>query len=223
MELVKWQFRNPYHDAQHDTLRTFTFGPHTVAMNQQPDQQIDLHQNTGFLIWDGAYILSKFLYTHAPLTNRSCLELGAGNALVSIVARLAGASRVMATDLAEYLDFIRSNVSQNKALPGSSVEIEVQELVWGSEGQDVGQFDVVVGSEILYLEGLHGALLETVRRAMHAESVAYFVYKDRALGEHTFQDTAVQHGFRVKELPRTFLDSEFQDDRYHLLRLQLSE
>ncbi|KAJ1944945.1 Methyltransferase-like protein 21B [Linderina pennispora] len=221
MELVKWQFRNPYHDAQHDSTRTFLFGPHTVTLSQQPELQIDRHHNTGFLVWDGAYILSTFIHHHLQLSAKSCLELGAGNALVSIVARLKGAERVIATDLDDYLDFIKGNIQQNPG-PAGAPEIEVRHLRWGDDHPGIGKVDVVFGSEILYLQDLHQALLATLQQLMHKDSVAYFIYKNRSLGEHAFQAAAAHSGFKIVELPKTFLDSEFQDDPYHLLRLQLS-
>ncbi|KAJ2259002.1 Methyltransferase-like protein 21B [Coemansia sp. RSA 455] len=121
MELVKWRYRNPYHDRRHERERMFVIGSHTVILDQQPSEDISLHQNTGFLIWDGSYLMAKFIAERVRVTDKSCLELGAGSALVSIVAHLQGASRVVATDLSEYLQFMRRNIERN--VPSQSIEI----------------------------------------------------------------------------------------------------
>ncbi|KAJ1666739.1 Methyltransferase-like protein 21B [Coemansia sp. RSA 1646] len=209
MEVVKWQYKNPYHDKRTERERLFIFGPHTVTIAQHPTVHIDIHQNTGFIVWDGAYILAKFVHERLDLVGKSCLELGAGSALVSVVAYLCSAARVVATDMSEYLPFIRTNIERNLGSMGSKTD-------------DIEPADVVLGSEILYLADQHDALLATLAEVMHAQSTAYFVYKERNLGEHTFAAKATQRGFAVKELSRAFIDEEFRDnkdERYHLLRI----
>ncbi|KAJ2393232.1 Methyltransferase-like protein 21B [Coemansia sp. RSA 2603] len=211
MELVRWQYRNPYHDRTKDPTRLFVFGPHTLTISQQPTQAIDLHQNTGFLVWDGAYLLSQYIFNHLALAGKKCVELGAGSALVSIVAWLKQGNAV-ATDLQEYQEFARRNIAANGA------QVGVRELVWGEPLQQelAGCADVVFGSEILYLEAQHDALLRTLRALMKEHARAYLVYKDRGLGEHKFHERAQNAGFRLRELP---LDSEFDSEPYHLLVL----
>ncbi|KAI7823095.1 putative methyltransferase-domain-containing protein [Kickxella alabastrina] len=236
MELVKWQYRSPYSLKQREHERLFVFGAHTVVMQQQPHREISLQQNTGFLVWDGAYILAKFLYARLHLRGKRCVELGAGGALVSIVARLAGAARVVATDMPEYLDFIRTNVGLNsvgtstrrvnlrlkpKPEAEAEVEVEVRELVWGHPvSPDLLPVDVVFGSEILYLSSQHTALLHTLSQLMQTNhTVGYFIYKHRNLQEQNFATLAQEQGFSVKELPQAMIDSEFHSESYALLKI----
>ncbi|KAJ1790486.1 Methyltransferase-like protein 21B [Coemansia sp. RSA 2399] len=219
MEVVKWQYRNPYHDKSSERKRLFVFGPHTVTITQHPTEHIDLHRNTGFIVWDGAYILAKFVHERLNLAGKSCLELGAGSALVSVIAYLCGAASVVATDMLQYLPAIRANVEQNLSAASTATQrppVHVCELLWGSS---IEAADVVFGSEILYLADQHDALLATLTQAMHAQSTAYFVYKERNLGEHAFAENAIRRGFAVKELGSTFIDEEFRNERYHLLRI----
>ncbi|KAJ2855140.1 Methyltransferase-like protein 21B [Coemansia erecta] len=206
MEVVKWQYRNPYHDKSSERKRLFVFGPHTVTITQHPTEHIDLHQNTGFIVWDGAYILAKFVHERLNLAGKSCLELGAGSALVSVVAYLCGAASVVATDMLQYLPAIRANIEQNLSAAKY-------------RGNSIEPTDVVFGSEILYLADQHDALLTTLTHAMHAQSTAYFVYKERNLGENAFAANAIRRGFAVKELGSAFIDEEFRNERYHLLRI----
>ncbi|KAJ2782815.1 N-alpha-acetyltransferase, non-catalitic subunit [Coemansia interrupta] len=185
MELVRWQYRNPYHDRSTAPTRQFIFGPHVLTITQQPSQSITLSQNTGFLVWDGAYLLSQHVFNHLTLRGKKCVELGAGSALVSMVAWLKQADAV-ATDLAQYQDFARQNIRANGA------QVDVQEVVWGEALPQAlaGSADVVFGSEILYLEEQHKALIHTLRGLMRENARAYLVYKDRGLGEHRFHERA---------------------------------
>ncbi|KAI8325142.1 hypothetical protein GQ54DRAFT_14776 [Martensiomyces pterosporus] len=216
-EVVKWQFRNPYHNPHQEAERLFVFGSHTLVLTQQPTQHIDLRQNTGYLVWDGAYILSKFLFDHLSLRGKTCLELGAGSALVSLVAHLKGADKVTATDMKEYQPFIHENIARNIPNAEDRKAIKVCELMWGQK-TSISTVDVVFGSEILYLEDTHDLLLATLQEIMHGGSVAYFIYKERGLNEHQFAEKA-RTRFHIKELPKSLMDMEFRDEPYHLLRL----
>ncbi|KAJ1882125.1 Methyltransferase-like protein 21B [Coemansia sp. RSA 486] len=216
MELVKWKYSNPYVDRANEPTRLFVFGPHTIVVRQEPDHTIDLTQNTGFLVWDGAYLLSTFIFNHIDLHNKSCIELGAGSALVSITASLKQPLRAVATDMLEYQTFARRNISDNKA------KVAVCELLWEDSKQCglLGCFDVVLGSEILYLSSQHDNLLGTLHRLMHQTSVAYFLYKNRGLGEHLFIEKATSQGFVIKEMPQSLILPEFHSQQYHLLSIK---
>ncbi|KAG9319181.1 hypothetical protein KVV02_001534 [Mortierella alpina] len=83
--------------------------------NPRLDQSVTINQNTGNVVWDGAYLMAKHIETHlGDLQGKTCLELGAGTGLVSIVAWLMGASRVVATDLpGSHLEHLKKNISLN--------------------------------------------------------------------------------------------------------------
>lgn len=133
MELVKWQFKNPYHNKHSEEERLFVFGAeHTVRIQQKykDPKDIDLHHNTGFLVWDGSFVLAQFIYERLELAGKSCLELGAGtNGLASIVAYLKGASSVVATDLEEYQPYLQESIKRNTAASNEGV-LRNQELEW---------------------------------------------------------------------------------------------
>ncbi|KAJ1961289.1 Methyltransferase-like protein 21B [Dipsacomyces acuminosporus] len=176
----------------------------------------------GFLVWDGAYILSKFAFEHLELGGKTCVELGAGSALVSIVAHIKGAKHVVATDMSEYQPFINANIDRNIHDPGARKTVEVCELMWGQKS-NIGKADVVFGSEILYLEEVHDKLIATLRDLMKEDSVAYFIYKDRGLNEHKFMAKAGRW-FTIGEISKSLMDVEFQDEHnYHLLSLTIKK
>lgn len=78
------------------------------------------------------------------LKGKTVLEVGCGLALPSLVAAKLGA-RVVATDFhPDVPKFLKLNSELN------GVEIEYRELDWRAENSELGTFDFVVGSDILY-------------------------------------------------------------------------
>ncbi|KAJ1982409.1 Methyltransferase-like protein 21B [Dimargaris xerosporica] len=200
-------------------------------MHQQLDAEISLHQNTGRVVWDGAYILAQYLVNHVPLSGHRCLELGAGSGLVGLAAWLHGAN-VTLTDIPEALPHLRRNIQPNirrHCAPRdvanchrlSREAIAVRELVWEDPRRnDLGQhYDYILGSEILYLPHLHDALLQVLQSHAAPTTQIYLAYKPRGFDEAQFFVLAVKQGFRASRIPADDLDKEFQDSLYQIWRL----
>lgn len=97
------------------------------------------------ILWPAAEGLAQYLSKHPELVrNKTVLELGCGLGFPSLVAAHLGA-KVLATDfhpdVEEY--FLRN-------CRHSQVRCEYQRLNWREAGSDVGLFDVVMGSDVLY-------------------------------------------------------------------------
>ncbi len=97
------------------------------------------------ILWEASIGLSEYLGVHPELIkNKSVLELGCGLGLPAIVAAHLGGS-VLATDfhpdVEEY--FLRN-------CRHSSVTCRYERLNWREQEQEVGKFDVVIGSDVLY-------------------------------------------------------------------------
>ncbi|KAJ1977474.1 Methyltransferase-like protein 21B [Dimargaris verticillata] len=197
-------------------------------MRQQLDAEITLHQNTGRVVWDGAYILAQYLTHHIPLSGHRCLELGAGSGLVGLAAWLHGA-KVTLTDLPEALPHLRCNVLPNirrHCAPNdkanshqlSQKDIAVRELVWDDPNRnDLGQrYDYIFGSEILYLPHLHHTLLQVLQVHAAPATRIYLAYKPRGFGEAQFFALAAKQGFMASPVPAEELDKEFQDGLYQI-------
>jgi predicted nicotinamide N-methyase len=77
---------------------------------------------TGGFVWGAGASLAALLWRHRreELRGRSVLELGAGTAVVSIVAAAAGARLVVATDLPSRLMAVERNVELNQR-PGGAL------------------------------------------------------------------------------------------------------
>lgn len=97
------------------------------------------------ILWPAAEGLSHYLSSHPEIIkNKSVIELGCGLGLPSLVASHLG-GKVLATDfhpdVEEY--FLRN-------CRHSSVQCDYRRLNWREDFSEVGKFDVVIGSDVLY-------------------------------------------------------------------------
>jgi ETFB lysine methyltransferase len=103
-------------------------------------------------IWPSARVLAAHI-AQLPGTGRRLLELGCGAGLVATMAVLTGYD-VCATDYYDdALRFTRLNVAQ---LTGK--ELDTRLVDWRKLPTDLGRFDLVVGSDVLY-ERAYGKLV----------------------------------------------------------------
>ncbi len=97
------------------------------------------------IFWPAADALGTFLHEHPEfIGSKTVLELGAGLGFPSLVATHLGAQVVASDfhpDVAEY--FLRN-------CRHSNLECTYQRLNWREKEMDLGLFDVVMGSDILY-------------------------------------------------------------------------
>lgn len=63
-----------------------------------------------------------------------------------------------------------------------------------------GSFDLILGSEILYLKDQHLNLLRTIKAFSSPTTCTYLLYKHRNLGEIDFIPLAREAGFKVKKV-----------------------
>ena len=106
-------------------------------------------------LWPSSFALARHVAT-LDGGGRRLLELGCGVGLVSLAATRAGFA-VTATDYYEdALEFARVNIVRN-SLP----EPEVRMIDWRSLPADLGTYDVVVASDVLY-EPRYPALIADV-------------------------------------------------------------
>lgn len=112
-------------------------------------------------LWPSAIALARWLAAGASERlhrGARALELGCGMGLVSTALALGGA-RVLATDYYDdALLFARLNAGRNAGVP-----VETRNVDWRDFPNDLGRFDLVVASDVLY-ERPHASLLA---HAMH--------------------------------------------------------
>lgn len=97
------------------------------------------------ILWGAAEALAMYLNDHPEkLKNKSVLELGCGLGFPSLVATQLGGD-VLATDFhPEVKEYFKRNCRH------SVLECRYQRLNWREDKTDIGLFDVVMGSDVLY-------------------------------------------------------------------------
>jgi predicted nicotinamide N-methyase len=97
------------------------------------------------VLWPAAEGLASFLADHPALVkDQKVLELGAGLGLPSMVATYLG-GRVLTTDFhPQAQEFFLRNC-RHSVLKG-----EYQRLNWRESREEIGEFDLVMGSDVLY-------------------------------------------------------------------------
>ncbi|KAG5535880.1 hypothetical protein RHGRI_023601 [Rhododendron griersonianum] len=147
----------------------------TVVIRQLPSQGLS------FQLWPAATSLFSLLDLHrshpstsplspslsSPSPRLRILELGSGTGLVGITAALTLSADVTVTDLPHVLPNLEFNARANSdvlARHGGSVEVAA--LCWGEVDQMEGlvgrEYDLVLGSDVVYHDHLYDPLLRTL-------------------------------------------------------------
>lgn len=96
------------------------------------------------LVWPTAQVLVNRVIAEI-LTGRRILEIGCGIGLASIVLHRMGADITASDYHPQVLPFLERNLRQNKLSP-----IKFQTGNWETDNPALGEFDLIIGSDILY-------------------------------------------------------------------------
>ena len=111
-------------------------------------------------LWEAAIVLANYFAGQKPQPGTSLLELGAGLGASGLVAAAVG-YEVTLTDFEERIQqFQRINAAASN-LPGVRFEF----LDWFNPS-DIGQYDVIAGSEILYRDEFFEPLIHIFKTAL---------------------------------------------------------
>ena len=96
------------------------------------------------LVWPTAQVLVKRVIPEI-LAGRRILEIGCGIGLASIVLHRMGADITASDYHPQVLPFLKRNLLQNALTP-----IKFQTGNWEADNPALGEFDLIIGSDILY-------------------------------------------------------------------------
>jgi predicted nicotinamide N-methyase len=167
----------------------------------------DAEVGVGGTVWDAAMVLARFLALNQATIFRDVtrvLELGSGTGLCGIaVAMLKPEVEVVVTDQASHLDLIRKNVLLN-----SVTNVRVEELNWLNPS-NLGHFDLIIGSDLVYDETLFAPLVETLSLSASSDSEIYLCSELRIATDLQFYKVAMTKGWCFTQLPQEMMDAEF--------------
>ena len=155
-------------------------------------------------LWPSALALSSFLMS-LDGTGRSLLELGCGVGLVATAASLAKFD-VTATDYyGDALRFTSLNVARN-----TGREPLVREIDWRALPSDLGRFDVVVASDVLYERHYPALIADVVARTLSPRGMALIADPGR-IAAPEFPAECESRGLAIRERMRVpFAEGEIR-------------
>jgi predicted nicotinamide N-methyase len=154
-------------------------------------------------LWPSARILADEL-TVMRLAGQRVLELGCGLGLVAIGAALAGAE-VTATDYYDdALEFAALNVAE-----ATGRTIATRMVNWVEMPPDLGRFDVVLASDVLY-EHRYAALVANAIAATLVRGGEAIVADPGRIALQEFLDECEARGLTHESDPRPFVEGEIR-------------
>ena len=144
----------------------------------------------GGIFWDGSYFISKYLLSDLfpKIPNiKTILELGAGTALPSLVSLVKNNYTVVTTDTKKLIPQINDIMDLNKKNFCKDAKSFVTELSWEKKEDiekvkklmDNKPFDVIIGSELVYLDDLFDDLINVIRNLSDENTFIILSYKIR--------------------------------------------
>ena len=151
-------------------------------------------------LWSSSIELARVCLNGTPFHGQRVLELGCGLGLAGIAAARSGGEVTMTDIESDALLFARWNLVANLGHDAGSVRLK--HLDWRAAG-DVGQFDAVIGSDILYEERHFDPILDLLAEHLAPGGCGVFTDPSRRTGE-PFCIRAAERGFFVETAIRTF-------------------
>lgn len=153
-------------------------------------------------VWPSSRVLAERV-AGRPGHGRRLLELGCGVGLVALAAATAG-FEVLATDYyAEAVDFTASNARLNRL-----DSIAARLVDWRSFPTDLGRFDLVVASDVLY-ERPNSSLVASVLAATLAKDGLAIITDPGRKPAAQFPGACAEHGLEVVPIEQVpMLDGE---------------
>jgi predicted nicotinamide N-methyase len=160
--------------------------------------------------WPSGCVLAETMSTF-DVGGKRILELGCGLGLSSIVLQHRGAD-ITASD---HHPLASSFLEYNAALNGLA-KITYRDLPWADVDEELGHFDLIIGSDILYERG-HAALVSDLI-AQHACAGSEVLITDPGRGNSgSFSRAMESQGYTVSEQRSRFEEHEIAPFRGRLL------
>lgn len=184
---------------------------------QQFDDPDGLAENLGIcsaswpifgMIWPSSIVLANFMLNYNT-DGKRILEVGCGIALTSLLLNKQKAD-ITATDRHPE---VRTYLNRNTLL-NLDASIPYQRIGWEDKDSDLGLFDVIVGSDLLYEDQHINLLADFI--AAHAKPNCEIVLVDPSRGRKTkLSKRMIEHGFSYKHhkpAHTDYMDDVFKGD-----------
>lgn len=127
------------------------------------------------LVWPSGLVLADAM-SRAAIAGKTILEVGCGLGLASLVLSRRGAAITASDHHPLAREFLRVNAALNGLPP-----IGFAEASWTGSNPELGVFDLIIGSDVLYERGHHAALTGFLAR--HAAPTCTVIVVDPGRSE----------------------------------------
>eukprot|EP01097_Dermamoeba_algensis_P006649 TRINITY_DN4148_c0_g1_i1.p1 TRINITY_DN4148_c0_g1~~TRINITY_DN4148_c0_g1_i1.p1 ORF type:complete len:234 (-),score=37.05 TRINITY_DN4148_c0_g1_i1:221-889(-) len=151
-------------------------GNHTISLLSHSAHGQHILSIEAGVIWPGGHFLAEFIYKNTSFfADKKIIELGSGTGLCGILLGIIG-SRVLMTDYDELsLSLLNQNIDINST-SGYKFMPQVKQLTWGECPPDIcEQYDLIVGSDIVYKKEAVRPLLQSVKQLLSKNSQSEFI------------------------------------------------
>lgn len=176
----------------------------------------------GGLTWDAAEVLAKYLEKNPNIVkDKTILELGCGTALAGITAayiyylfkllnRALGGKCTITDGMEKVIEIAQQNVIANCQDINPIPKVEL--LEWGVHDNNNEKYDVIIGSDLLYMASDFNALAETVSKHWKENTQFYLInFKRYPEREIVFYDIMKSKGYSYNTLDL----SEVELQKFH--------
>lgn len=165
------------------------------------------------VIWPSSLVLAHYISDYSTGSKR-ILEIGCGMALSSLLLNKKCAD-ITATDYhPETSNFLQRNTQLNNGQP-----IDYEQVDWDGGDDELGVFDLIIGSDILYEEE-HAALVANFIEAHSRPTCEVILVDPGRGGKNKLSAKMVEHGYssiHIKPGHTDYLDQEFKG---HILKFE---
>ena len=154
-------------------------------------------------LWPSAQILAEEVRT-MRLAGQRVLELGCGMGLVAIAAAMAGASVTASDYYDDALLFARLNAAE-----ATGETIATRMVDWSKMPSDLGKFDVVLASDVLY-EPRYAAMVASAIAATLARGGEAIVADPGRIALPNFREEAAALGLSSEGDARPYVSGEIR-------------
>lgn len=190
-------------------LKEFEIGGQEIKIEQEGSVGI------GGMVWDAAIVLAKFLAKHKGIYKgvKRVLELGSGTGLCgAAVAMLNPDIEVVITDQRSHLGLIMTNIQINNLF-----NAKCEELDWFTP-QDLGKFDMIIGTDLVYEPVLFEPLLNTIDLCSDENTKIIMCHEVRRKRDLNFYKAARAKGWTVTIFPQELCDDEYRSPEVPIMR-----
>ncbi|KAL6065069.1 Protein N-lysine methyltransferase METTL21A [Balamuthia mandrillaris] len=203
---LAWKREGRSHKARFEDDYVYKFQPSTLEVMKGTPPKLTIHQSPaslGTTVWDSSIVLGKYFEKQAVFPpkyfqSKSVIELGCGCGLTGLILHCL-----------DTIDVVRRNVKDNSTAPESDIQVFVQS--WGEELPTNEKFDVIVGTDIMYIPEAIPALITSLEQLATPNADIYFAYGRNRNGEDEFKK-GIAGTFTLEEVKREDLDELYQSD-----------